>query len=102
LVIGQGVAGCCAALEAHRAGSDVLIVERASGGGGASAVSSGIYYLGGGTAVQEALGHEDSPDEMTVYIMASCDPLDPLAQLIKRIIVNKRAGRHAAGANWAG
>ncbi|MAY19241.1 MAG: hypothetical protein CL955_01300 [Erythrobacteraceae bacterium] len=87
MVIGQGVAGCCAALEAHRAGSDVLIVEHASGGG---------------TAVQEALGHEDSPDEMTVYIMASCDPLDPLAQLIKRIIVNKRAGRHAAGANWAG
>ncbi len=51
VVIGQGVAGCCAALEAHRAGAETLIVERASGGGGASAVSSGIYYLGGGTAV---------------------------------------------------
>lgn len=79
VVIGQGVAGCCAALEAHRAGSEVLIVERASGGGGASAVSSGIYYLGGGTAVQEALGHEDNADEMAAYMMASCDPLDPVA-----------------------
>ena len=54
VVVGQGVAGTCAALEAHRSGSDVLVVERASGGGGASAMSSGIFYLGGGTAVQQA------------------------------------------------
>lgn len=79
VVIGQGVAGSCAALEAHRAGSEVLIIERASGGGGASAMSSGIYYLGGGTAVQQALGHEDSADEMAAYMMACCDPLDPMA-----------------------
>ena len=37
VVVGQGIAGSCAALEAHRAGADVLIVERASGGGGAAA-----------------------------------------------------------------
>ncbi|WP_240704711.1 FAD-dependent oxidoreductase [Croceicoccus sediminis] len=79
VVIGQGVAGTCAALEAHRAGADVLIVERASGGGGASAMSSGIYYVGGGTAVQKAMGYEDTPDEMAAYMMASCDPLDPVA-----------------------
>ena len=65
-------------------------------------MSSGIYYPGGGTAVQKALGHEDSPDEMTVYIMASCDPLNPRVQLIKGIIVNKRGERFVAGANWAG
>ena len=35
VVAGQGAAGTCAALEAHRAGAQVLIVERASGGGGA-------------------------------------------------------------------
>ncbi len=79
VVIGQGVAGSCAALEAHRAGAEVLIVERASGGGGASAMSSGIYYLGGGTAVQKAMGYEDTPDEMAAYMMVSCDPLDPVA-----------------------
>lgn len=79
LVIGQGVAGSCAALEAHRAGAEVLIVERANGGGGASAMSSGIYYLGGGTAVQKAMGYDDTPDEMANFIMASCDPLDPQA-----------------------
>lgn len=78
-VLGQGIAGTCAALEAHRAGADVLIIERASGGGGASAISTGIFYLGGGTAVQRATGHDDSPDDMARYLMASCDPLDPNA-----------------------
>ncbi len=47
VVVGQGIAGVCAALEAHRAGADVLILERAGGGGGASALSEGIFYLGG-------------------------------------------------------
>jgi len=79
VVIGQGIAGTCAALEAHRAGAEVLIVERASGGGGASAMSSGIYYLGGGTAVQKAMGYDDTPDEMAAFMMANCDPLDPAA-----------------------
>ena len=79
IVVGQGVAGTCAALEAHRAGADVLVIERASGGGGASAISSGIFYLGGGTAVQQAAGYEDSADNMADFLMASCDPLDPNA-----------------------
>lgn len=45
IVVGLGAAGACAALEAHRAGADVQIIERASGGGGASAQSEGIFYL---------------------------------------------------------
>ena len=81
VVAGQGVAGTCAALEAHRAGAQVLIVERASGGGGASAMSSGIFYLGGGTAVQEAAGYEDSAENLAAFLLASCDPLDPNAAL---------------------
>ena len=81
VVAGQGVAGTCAALEARRAGADVLILERASGGGGASAMSSGIFYLGGGTAVQEAAGYEDDAEQMAAFLMASCDPLDPNAAL---------------------
>ncbi|MEZ5743000.1 MAG: FAD-dependent oxidoreductase [Sphingomonadaceae bacterium] len=79
VVAGQGIAGTCAALEAHRAGAEVLIVERASGGGGASALSSGIIYLGGGTEVQRVNGYEDTADEMAKFLMASCDPLDPNA-----------------------
>lgn len=71
LVVGAGVAGVCAALEAHRAGAEVLVVERASGGGGASATSEGIFYLGGGTDVQTACGYEDSPEEMYRFMRAS-------------------------------
>jgi succinate dehydrogenase/fumarate reductase flavoprotein subunit len=71
LVIGYGIAGVCAALEARRAGGDVLVVERASAGGGASALSSGLFYLGGGTAVQKACGFDDSPDDMYRFMIAS-------------------------------
>ena len=81
VVVGQGVAGCGAALEAHKAGAQVLIIERASGGGGASALSSGIFYLGGGTSVQQAAGYQDDADQMARFLMASCDPLDPNATL---------------------
>jgi len=76
LVAGQGIAGSCAAIEAHRAGVDVLIVERASGGGGASALSSGILYLGGGTAVQKACGYDDDAEEMFKFMVANCETPD--------------------------
>lgn len=71
VVVGAGVAGTCAALEAHRAGAQVLVIERASGGGGASATSQGIWYLGGGTSVQTACGYEDSPHAMYQFMRAS-------------------------------
>jgi 3-oxo-5alpha-steroid 4-dehydrogenase len=71
VVVGLGVAGACAALEAHRAGVDVLVVERASGGGGASATSEGTFYLGGGTTLQDACGVVDDPDEMYKFMRAS-------------------------------
>ena len=70
VVVGLGVAGACAALEAHRAGADVLVIERASAGGGASALSQGIFYFGGGTDVQTACGYEDSPDNMYAFLRA--------------------------------
>ncbi len=41
VVVGYGGAGSCAAIEARRAGADVLIVERASGGGGATGIAGG-------------------------------------------------------------
>ncbi|GLR67471.1 hypothetical protein GCM10010909_21520 [Acidocella aquatica] len=75
VVVGFGIAGACAALEARRGGADVLVAERASGGGGASALSSGLFYLGGGTPVQQAVGVEDTPENMYKFLMAStCAP----------------------------
>src|SRR4051794_5217503 len=75
VVIGFGIAGACAALEAARAGARVVLLERAATYGGTSAMSGGHFYLGGGTAVQKATGHEDSTEEMYKYLMAvSRDP----------------------------
>ena len=69
-VIGFGIAGGCAALEAARAGADVVLLERAATHGGTSSMSGGHFYLGGGTAVQRATGHDDSPEEMERYLTA--------------------------------
>lgn len=71
IVVGKGIAGACAALEAKRAGAEVLVLERAGGGGGASALSQGIFYLGGGTDVQQACGYEDTPQNMYDFLRAS-------------------------------
>lgn len=70
VVVGFGIAGGCAALEAARAGARVLLLERAAVHGGTSAMSGGHFYLGGGTAVQQATGWEDSADEMYEYLVA--------------------------------
>ena len=70
VVVGFGIAGGCAALEAARAGARVLLLERAAVHGGTSAMSGGHFYLGGGTAVQRATGWDDSADEMYQYLVA--------------------------------
>ena len=75
VVIGFGMAGGCAALEAARAGARVVLLERAAEYGGTSAMAGGHFYLGGGTAVQRATGVEDSAEEMYAYLVAvSPDP----------------------------
>ena len=71
VVVGFGIAGGCAALEAARAGARVLLLERAAVHGGTSSMSGGHFYLGGGTAVQRATGHEDSPEAMYRYLVAT-------------------------------
>ena len=74
LVVGYGCAGAAAALEARRAGAEVLIAEGASGPGGASAASGGLLYLGGGTGIQKACGVEDSAEEMFKFLLAAMGP----------------------------
>ncbi len=67
VVVGFGGAGACAAIEAARAGADVLVLDRFTGGG-ATAVSGGVVYAGGGTSVQRAAGVTDSPAAMHAYL----------------------------------
>jgi 3-oxo-5alpha-steroid 4-dehydrogenase len=82
LIVGFGIAGACAAIEAAQAGARVVVLERAGGAGGTSAMSGGLIYLGGGTPLQKACGFEDSPEEMFKYMMAACGPR-PDAALIE-------------------
>src|SRR5690349_3877319 len=70
VVVGFGIAGGCAALEAARSGARVILLERAAVYGGTSAMAGGHFYLGGGTAVQKATGIDDSAEEMAKYLTA--------------------------------
>lgn len=75
VVVGFGIAGGCAAVSAAEAGARVLVLERAAAAGGTTSMAGGHFYLGGGTAVQRATGHDDSPEQMYKYLVAmSPDP----------------------------
>ncbi len=77
LVIGAGMAGVAAAIEAAQAGAKVLVIDRGGRLSCTSAMAGGHFYLGGGTAVQEAGGFDDTPEEMAKYLAAvspECDP----------------------------
>jgi 3-oxo-5alpha-steroid 4-dehydrogenase len=78
VVVGQGVAGGAAAIEAARAGADTVVLERMTRGGGATALSTGITYFGGGTPIQKACGFEDSVEDMTAFVtLAAGAQADP-------------------------
>ncbi len=74
VVVGFGVAGGAAAIEAARAGASTLILERATRGGGATALSEGTIYFGGGTRVQIAAGFEDTTENMLAHMKAAAGP----------------------------
>ncbi|MCT7661993.1 FAD-binding protein [Mycobacterium deserti] len=75
VVIGFGISGGCAAVSAAAAGARVLVLEKAAAAGGTTAMAGGHFYLGGGTEVQTATGHQDSAEEMYKYLVAvSPDP----------------------------
>ena len=77
IIVGLGAAGASAAIDAARAGLDVLVIERASAGGGSTALSGGFIYLGGGTRVQKLNGIEDSAEDMYLYLREMSPEADP-------------------------
>src|ERR1700684_296869 len=58
VVVGSGVAGLCAAVEAAEAGARVAVLERDAGLGGASGMSGAACNIVG-TPLQKSLGIED-------------------------------------------
>jgi len=77
LVVGAGMAGVCAALEAQAAGARVLVIDKGGRLTCTSAMAGGHFYLGGGTPVQRATGWEDSPEAMAAYLRATLPTCDP-------------------------
>lgn len=75
-IVGFGIAGACAAIEAAEAGAKVTLFEAGSGSGGASALSGGEMYIGGGggTDAQRAAGFEDSTEALEAYLMMAGGP----------------------------
>jgi fumarate reductase flavoprotein subunit len=61
VIVGAGLAGYCAALEAARAGVEVLVLEKLAVAGGSSAMSGGCLAFAG-TDLQRAAGIEDSAE----------------------------------------
>jgi flavocytochrome c len=61
VIVGGGLAGFCAALEAARAGAEVLVLEKLAATGGSSAMSGGCLAFAG-TDLQRAAGIEDSSE----------------------------------------
>ncbi|HTX94210.1 MAG TPA: FAD-dependent oxidoreductase [Mycobacterium sp.] len=74
VIAGYGVAGAAAAVEAARAGVEVLVLERAGSWGGAAAMAGGFIYLGGGTPLQKACGFSDSVDNMAAFLNVAMGP----------------------------
>lgn len=93
LIVGLGISGACAALEARARGADVLVLERASGGGGTSALSDGVVYLGGGTSLQRDLGIEDDPEALYNF-------LDSIAAVDDKAILRRFADGSVAHFDW--
>jgi len=61
VVVGSGVAGLCAAVEAAEAGAEVVVLERDVAVGGASAMSGAACNMVG-TPLQQSQGIEDEVD----------------------------------------
>jgi 3-oxo-5alpha-steroid 4-dehydrogenase len=74
IVVGCGIAGACAAIEARSIGAAVTIFDVAAGPGGSSELSGGEFYIGGGTWVQKATGFDDTVEDLRAYLMLSGGP----------------------------
>lgn len=64
VIVGAGLAGISAAIEARNAGSDVIVVEKLGRVGGNSVASGGIIYATGSPINSE---YDNDPDDLTKY-----------------------------------
>lgn len=74
VVIGSGIAGMSAAVEASNAGASVIVLEKSSITGGDSSICSGNFYCCG-SKTQDDLGYTDygTPQEIADFFYAQSD-----------------------------
>ncbi|MDP6149660.1 MAG: FAD-dependent oxidoreductase [Gammaproteobacteria bacterium] len=75
IVVGAGIAGLSAALEASAHGAKVLVIEANSVGGGHAVIAGGFAMVD--TALQRKKGYKDSPDIAYRDLMAWGETADP-------------------------
>jgi fumarate reductase flavoprotein subunit len=69
-VVGSGVAGLAAALQASDAGARVILIEGGDVVGGSSRLSSGVV-MAAGTSYQRAAGIEDNAEDLFAFYMST-------------------------------
>lgn len=69
-IVGYGGAGAAAAIEAKRAGAEVIVLEETAKGGGSTAACGGFIMMGG-TPLQKKFGIEESVDNFYEYLCAA-------------------------------
>jgi len=72
VVVGGGAAGLSAAIEAAKAGSSVVLIEKLPMVGGSTMLSGGIVY-GTGYGIQKDAGITDSVDDLVAYWLEKSD-----------------------------
>lgn len=90
IVIGAGIAGLSAALEASAAGRTVLLIDANSVGGGHAVKAGGFALVG--TPLQERKGYRDSPEIAARDLLAWGEDAD--AEWVRRYVTASRTDVH--------
>lgn len=94
IIIGAGIAGVSAALEASDAGARVMVLDANSVGGGHAVMAGGLFLVG--TPLQAAKGVQDSPELAFDDIMKWGEDSDP--RWVRRYVEASRPEVH----DWLG
>lgn len=94
IVIGAGIAGLSAALEAADRGADVIVVEANSVGGGHAVKAGGFALVG--TPLQEKRGYEDDTETAVADLLAWGVDADP--EWVRAYVEDSRTEVH----DWLG
>lgn len=90
VVVGAGMAGLAAAIEAAAGGAQVVVVDSNSVGGGHAMLASGFSLVG--TPLQERMGYHDDVETAVADILAWGEDADPW--WVRRYVEGSRAEVH--------